>query len=54
MAELAFEEYRRRLNIVDMMLSAHSVLRDRYERNGGALTRTARIGAPTHASGSAA
>ena len=38
MAELAFEEYRRRLNIVDMMLSAHSVLRDRYERRSTGLT----------------
>ena len=38
MADLALEEYARRLRILDMMLSAHSVLRDRYERRAKGLT----------------
>jgi hypothetical protein len=38
MADLSYEEYDRRLGIVDMMLSAHSVLRDRNERRSTGLT----------------
>jgi hypothetical protein len=38
MPELTAEEYRRRRDVVDMMLSAHSVLRDRYERRSTGLT----------------
>jgi hypothetical protein len=38
MADFSYDEYRRRLGIVDMMLSAHSILRDRNERRSTGLT----------------
>lgn len=38
MGELSGQEYRRRRNVVDMMLTAHSVLRDRHERRAAGLT----------------
>jgi len=38
MTDLSYEEYSRRLRILDMMLSAHSDLRDRNERRSTGLT----------------
>lgn len=38
MAELSGQEYKRRRKVVDMMLTAHSVLRDRHDRRATGLT----------------